>query len=276
MNRFSFISGLFSALIFSAIISCSSENKDETTDAPADSTAASVNDTVSTDTIKVHGHLEFPSEDGLMITADSYEIVPGEKYVLLCHQAGFSRGEYTETAKRFNALGYNCLAIDQRSGEECNGVINETAKRAKEKGMKPEYLDAEQDIVASIKYIYNHSGHKVILLGSSYSASLVLKIAKTNEMVEAVAAFSPGEYFNGMELKKEIEGLTIPVFATSSKDESKDLATLMAGVKSPIKEVFVPTDKGDHGSRVLWNDSPSNDEYWKALISFLKSVQQSI
>jgi pimeloyl-ACP methyl ester carboxylesterase len=259
-------------VMMAGFAACGTETGQENKSTDSTATAETKTDSIpTTDTIQVHGTLEFSAADGLAITADSYEILPGEKYILLCHQADYSRGEYIETAKKLNDLGFNCLAIDQRSGRECNSVMNETAKRAKEKKIKADYLDAEQDIVAAIEYIYAHSGHKVIVVGSSYSASLALKIAKINDKVQAVAAFSPGEYFNGMDLEKEIAGLNVPVFATSSKKESADVTKLLAGVES--KTIFVPTAEGDHGSKVLWESSPAHDEYWAAFTAFIKGTQ---
>ena len=74
----------------------------------------------------------FPSEDGLLMTADVY--APYENgeapVVVLFHQAGWSRGEYAEIAPWLNTLGYNSMAVDQRSGETVGGVDNETARRA--------------------------------------------------------------------------------------------------------------------------------------------------
>jgi len=66
-----------------------------------------------------YGHAEtitFYAQDSVLVTADTYFIKDVAPTVLLCHQAGYSRGEYLETAKKLNALGYSCMAIDQRSG----------------------------------------------------------------------------------------------------------------------------------------------------------------
>src|ERR1035437_5635722 len=122
----------------------------------------------------------FPASDALLITADLYFVNDSLPYMILCHQAGYSRGEYMETAAKFCNLGYNCIAIDQRSGNEVNGVKNETAALAIQKKKPTTYLDAEQDIVAALDYAYTQSGKKVFLVGSSYSASLIMKIATTN------------------------------------------------------------------------------------------------
>lgn len=261
----------------SLLTACGSTSKEEKSEQGADSTSVSaVADSANSDTIKIHGKIEFTAADGLPVTADSYEVLPGEKYILLCHQADFSRGEYVETAKRLNQLGYNCLAIDQRSGNTCNDIVNETAQRAKEKKLKTDYADAQQDIEAAINYIHNHSGKKIIVLGSSYSAALLLKIAKANDKLSAIALFSPGEYLNGINLQKESEGISIPVFATSSKKESKDVAKLLTAIKPENKTIFVPSADGDHGSKVLWPTAPDKDEYWNAFEGFLKKIEPTL
>ncbi|MFM8431495.1 MAG: hypothetical protein ACKOA1_01750, partial [Bacteroidota bacterium] len=72
--------------------------------------------------------IQFPSKDGLTLTAQWYPVNESMPVILLCHQNRFSRGEYTETALKLNKFGFNCLAIDQRVGDEINGVKNQTAR----------------------------------------------------------------------------------------------------------------------------------------------------
>ncbi len=218
--------------------------------------------------------ISFPSSDGVVITADLYFVNDSLPYMVLCHQAGYSRGEYAETASKFCHLGYNCLAIDARSGGEVNGVKNETALDAAKKKKPTTYLDAEKDIIAAIDYAYSKSGKKVFLIGSSYSASLALKIATTNKKVSTVMAFSPGEYFGTkLKLKEAISNLTVPIFVTSAKDEAQDVSTLIGDVKSKVKSQFVPSSKGKHGSSCLWKDNPGYHEYWFAIMMFMKQVK---
>ncbi|MBI4929425.1 MAG: dienelactone hydrolase family protein [Bacteroidetes bacterium] len=218
--------------------------------------------------------ITFPASDALLVTADLYFVNDSLPYMVLCHQAGYSRAEYAETAGKFCHLGYNCLAVDARSGNEVNGVKNETAALAVQKKKPTTYLDAEKDILAAIDYAYTKSGKKVFLVGSSYSASLVLKIATTNKKVSAVMAFSPGEYFGTkLKLKDAIKNLTLPVFVTSAKEEANDVSTLMSDVKSKIKNQFVPTSKGKHGSSCLWKDNPGYHEYWFAIMLFVKQMK---
>lgn len=218
--------------------------------------------------------ITFPSKDGITITADEYILDDTMPYMILCHQAGYSRGEYTGTATRFQKFGFNCLAIDARSGKEVNGIKNETAALAQKKKKETGYLDAEQDILAAIEYAYKKTKKKVVLVGSSYSASLVLKIAVNNDKVKAVLAFSPGEYFGDkLNLKETLKMLDKPVFATSSKQEAAELSILMKNIKSSAKTQFTPSSAGDHGSKALWKENnPNYHEYWMALLMFMRGL----
>ena len=147
--------------------------------------------------------ITFESKDGLEITADLYN--PHEDisapFIVLCHQAGWSRGEYREIAPKLNAMGFNCMAIDQRSGGAVNDVDNETLKKAKEAEKKTTFVDAEQDMIAAVEFAREEfADGKVILWGSSYSSALALLIAGNNEgLVDGVMAFAPGEYFERFE-----------------------------------------------------------------------------
>lgn len=227
--------------------------------------------------VKSQGQLKttFASKDGITITADWYPVDDHSPVVLLCHQAHASRGEYVEIGLRLNKFGFNCLAIDQRSGEAMNGIVNETASEAKRMKKGQSYLDAEQDILAAIDYLYEKYHKKIILTGSSYSASLVLKIAKENDHVLGVAAFSPGEYFDQKDfVSKAISGLNKPVFVTSSKEEADAVTDLVKDVVSMIKIQYIPKSGGDHGSKVLWSSKPGNQEYWIAYMSFLNKMKK--
>ena len=214
--------------------------------------------------------INFLSLDGLKITADYYEIDEEKPLIVLCHQANWSRGEYQEIIPKLVAWGFNCLAIDQRSGKEINGIINETAKRAKEQNKGKQYWDAEQDVVAAVRYASKKS-KKVILWGSSNSASLVLKVAQEEEAVKRVLSFSPGEYFGDyLNLKASINKLAKPVFVTCSKSEVERTQPIFDIIPSKGKTFFKPETKGNHGSRALFERFSDNQSYWTAVKEFLK------
>ncbi|MCX6274608.1 MAG: hypothetical protein NTV09_05335 [Bacteroidetes bacterium] len=219
--------------------------------------------------------ITFPSKDDVAITADWYPVNSESQTILLCHQNGFSRGEYIETAVKLNKLGFNCLAIDQRVGVEVNGVVNETAKDAKDKKKVLTFINAEQDITAAVEWLYSKYKRRIILLGSSYSASLALKVANENDHVFAAVAFSPGEYFDGENfIATHVNGLKKPVFLTSSKEEAPGVTELSKDIISLVKVQFIPKGEGDHGSKVLWSSKPENQDYWAALMSFLNRMKK--
>lgn len=228
------------------------------------------------------GTLTFPSKDGLPITLDSYITkVDKRPLIVLFHQAGYSRGEYLEIAPKLNKLGFNALAVDLRSGKSVNGITNETAKRAKKASKKTRYVDAEQDIIAALKFARSLVGNKVKIIawGSSYSAALVLKVAGEHpELANAVMAFSPGEYFTKAGKPKDwvqqsAKLYTRAVFITSAKSEIKQWSGIFNSINSKKKISFIPKGKGKHGSKALWEKFEDNDEYWVAVKRFLKSLK---
>ena len=224
--------------------------------------------------MKSQGSITFLSKDGVIITADLYFVSDTLPYMILCHQAGYSRGEYLETGPKLTKFGYNCIAIDMRSGDEVNGVKNETAFGAKTKNKSTTYLDAEQDILSAIDYAYKKSNKKVILVGSSYSASLALKIGTSNDKVKAVIAFSPGEYFGAkLNLKEAIKNYDKPLFVASTKAEAADVSALIKDIKSQKKQQCTPSGKGEHGSKALWKASPDCHEYWLTLLMFMRDLK---
>lgn len=218
--------------------------------------------------------VNFRSTDDLVITADLYQGQKGQPYLLLCHQAGFSRGEYIETAPWLVSHGYNCMAIDQRSGEKANNIKNTTAVLAREKGLPLDYNSARPDIEAAIDYLYELSGGvPIILVGSSYSASLALIIACKNSKVRAAASFSPGEYLQGISVSSSLKGCTKPVFVTSSKKEFDQTLKVIGEMETKYVHHFKPVVNGIHGSRALWAATPGHESYREAFLTFLNSNQ---
>lgn len=225
--------------------------------------------------------INFKSSDGLEITADLYiEHLEEAPIIILFHQAGWSRGEYVEIAPKLNRLGYNCIAIDQRSGGEINGVGNETYKRARLQKLKTEYVDAEIDMMAAIKYVKSNysEAKKLIIWGSSYSAALALKIAGDGRIeVDAVLSFAPGEYFESMGespsfIRESAANITIPTFITSAKAEKQNWWKIYESIPAIGKNYYLPKTDGQHGSRALWEKFPDHKGYWLAVEEFLKSI----
>lgn len=153
------------------------------------------------------------------------------------------------------------------------GETNETKERAKAKGLPTGYLDARPDIEAAIDYAYElNRKNKIILFGSSYSASLALLVAAQTDKVKATIAYSPGEYLKGINLANELKSLDKPTYVTSPKVEIKQVRDVTKNVYPKLLTHFIPTVAGFHGSKTLWKEVSGHETYWASLEKFLKKV----
>jgi hypothetical protein len=144
---------------------------------------------------------------------------------------------------------------------------------AKEKGLGTEYLDSKKDIEAAIDYLYDcNENNPILLVGSSYSASLCLIIGQNNPKVKAIAAFSPGEYLEGIVVANELDSITKPIFVTSSKLEISQTTQIISKIDSNFIYHFKPSFEGVHGSKALWKETIEHKEYWEAFLKFLKEI----
>lgn len=216
----------------------------------------------------------FYTSDSLLVTADLYFTSKQKPFILLFHQAGYSRGEYLETARRLQNLDYNCLAVDLRSGGEVNYVPNETAREARKHSIPNTFIDAQKDIQAAIKFARRYNDIPVILFGSSYSASLCLMEAVNNNRVKAVVAFSPGEYFRPtLSVAQQLSGLDKPVFISVTEMERRYIDELTEGISSQVLTIYSPQkDRGVHGAKALWPSNTNSSSYWFELMVFFKSL----
>ena len=194
------------------------------------------------------------------------------------NQAENSSAEYLDIAPKLTAQGYNCLAVDQRSGGSNAGIENRTYQAAKEKNLPTGYTDAYPDLEAALTYAEQElQAKQIIVWGSSYSASLALILAAQHpDEISAVLAFSPGEYFklDGKQVADYAASITQPAFITSAKSEEKSWRGIADQIKSSGSVFFVPEGNGRHGSSALFEKTPNNAEYWTAVESFLASLQK--
>jgi alpha-beta hydrolase superfamily lysophospholipase len=154
------------------------------------------------------------------------------------------------------------------------GVVNETSALAKKKGLPTGYLEARPDIEAAVDYAHKMNGKKpIVILGSSYSASLALLISAQSDRIKAVVAFSPGEFLKGTNVAQEIASLNKPIFVTSAKSEIEATTDIVRFVKGRYVTQFKPDVDGFHGSKTLWESVRGFETYWSALLKFLAKLQ---
>jgi dienelactone hydrolase len=156
--------------------------------------------------------VSFAANDSVQVFADYYSAGSKAKpLILLFHQAGSNRGEYATIGPMLATLGFNALAIDQRSGGNAWGRTNETVKRL---GRSTGYDEALPDLEAALQWAKSSDQTgPIIVWGSSYSAALVFLLAASHRReVKAILAFSPGEYLHGSStVRKAAAQVSIPI-----------------------------------------------------------------
>jgi alpha-beta hydrolase superfamily lysophospholipase len=221
--------------------------------------------------------VSFAASDHVQVFADYYAAESKAKpLILLFHMAGSNRAEYAPIAPVLVTLGFNALAIDQRSGGTLWGHANETVQHL---GKSTDYAGALLDLEAAVQWAKS-SGHtgKLIVWGSSYSAALVFVLAARHpKEIAAVLAFSPGEYLGGAStVRSAAAQLALPIFVTSAMaaDEVAQAKAILAAAPSTEKIQFVPRIAGVHGSSTLRadRDPKGADENWTAVEGFLATL----
>lgn len=217
--------------------------------------------------------ITFDATDHHKVYADFYpsSVLNSEKVVLMFHQAGSNAGEYESIEPTIAALGYNCIAVDQRSG----GDMWDRSNRTVEKSGAGDYMAAYNDLEGALAYAQEKNYTTIVAWGSSYSASLVLKLAGENATVKAVVVFSPGEYMDQQGIVKGwASKVSVPVFfACMPAEWADDRQDIFKAIPSDDK-VDVHIDGGVHGSSTLLPEkSPVAGEYMDKLKAFLSGLK---
>ena len=253
-----------------ALAACSTNAPDESAPAQA----------VSVDTAPLQ-KVAAVTSDGVAVFGTPYfgGLDDDAPMILLFHQAGSNgRGEYKEIAAWLNENGYRAIAWDGRSGGERFGETNLTVEKLEE-GVSTEYCDASPDLQAALDAttIGGLAG-KVIVWGSSYSASLIFKLAADNpDKIQGVIAFSPagGGPMETCRARMWVEDVKAPIFALRparemeipSSGEQRDILT-QAGAE------FLVVENGVHGSSMLVDERTEHDmsEARAAVLNWLDKV----
>lgn len=217
--------------------------------------------------------LTFDSSDHRKVYADFYPANDpnSEKVILMFHQAGSNCGEYENVESTAAALGYNCIAVDLESGGEDWGRDNRTAS----KSGSGDYMAAYHDMEGAVEYANSKNYTTIVLWGSSYSASLAMKLAPEATGVKGLIVFSPGEYFDDKgQVEKWAANVSCPVlFACTPEELSEGRQKLFDAMPSDQK-TLAQFGGGVHGTATTFpNKSPASDKYIKAAKDFLAGLK---
>lgn len=218
--------------------------------------------------------LTFLAKDGVTVFADFYKAEPAKGIILLFHQAGSNAGEYATIAPVLVSQGYDALAVDQRNGGDMWNRKNRTA--AKRSG---DYLSAYADMEGAVQWAKAKKYSVIVAWGSSYSASLVLRLAKDYPELRAVLAFSPGEYFSNPTLVRDWNmAENVPTLMAFTPDEASQggVTLYQSSSHAPARndaDMILSFEGGVHGSSTLNPDKnpTSSKKYWQGVIAFLRS-----
>ncbi|MEP7187213.1 MAG: alpha/beta fold hydrolase [Rhodanobacter sp.] len=226
--------------------------------------------------------LGFAAEPVTLHSADHVEIFGtlstakphNDKVLLLFHQARASRHEYDSLIAGFNKLGYDTLAIDQRSGGDLFGGHNQTVEA---QGKSADYLDAAPDLDAALAWARGQRYGRIVAVGSSYSSALVILLAATHPQgLTAIASFSPGEYFEDKNLMKNAAAkVTVPFYITTDPDEATNVTEVLSKTRGS-NIVHFQSKNGVHGASTLVASRDPNGHVanLRSLEDFLRRVGQ--
>lgn len=221
--------------------------------------------------------VEFRTSDNIRVYGDLYESDEGKSapIILLFHQAGGdARGEYSGIAARLVDVGYNVLAVDQRSGGDRFGGTNRTV--AELQGREFAYCDVYPDLEAALSFVREQNfGGPLAAWGSSYSAALVFQLAARNPTeVDAVLGFSPasGKPLADCDPGDFLDAITVPALALRPQREFEidSVREQMRKFEQAGVRTYV-ANPGVHGSSML---DPSRvqapvDDTWSVVLTFL-------
>ena len=156
------------------------------------------------------------------------------------------------------------------------GYDNETAAKFKS---QQTYDDAYKDMEAALKWAQDAGYERIVAWGSSYSSSLVFRLAAEHKGLAATLSFSPGEYFDDKHIvAKWASQADVPSFVagTASEMSAEGYAIIDARgeVASKDRDMQFGIPEGVHGSSTLRADKnpKGNSEYWKRVNTFLESI----
>ena len=262
---------------------CASKSSEENTPDPkpqvetraADETPAPPEPTRSAEPMAPES-VTLKAADGVEVFGELYPVEQDKPrpLILLFHQAGSNAGEYGDIAPRLQMLGYNALAIDQRSGGDMWERENRTVKG---RGESTSYLEAYPDLEAALAWGKREGYPRILAWGSSYSAALVFKLAAEHaEELHAILSFAPGEYIKGE--KGAVAGwaskVSLPIYVTSATgDEVPAARAILDASPSKAKTQF-EAKHGVHGSSTLIAERNAEglEENWAAVEAFLTRV----
>ena len=75
-------------------------------------------------------------------------------------------------------------------------------------------------------------------------------------------------------MEEALDSISKPLFIAVTEREEPYVKQMMSNVPAQAYTLFRPDGPGVHGARALWEDNPSKDEYWLALLMFINNLNK--
>ena len=100
-------------------------------------------------------------------------------------------------------------------------------------------------------------------------------VGKNNKRVNAVVAFSPGEYFEPeISVKHALQDFDKPLFVSASENEYSYILEMLNFTPENTRTIYKHNEGNEsHGAKVLWESSKSSKECWLELIMFFRKIK---
>lgn len=232
---------------------------------------------------KPYEEITFITSDSITIFGELYKTSKSKDIILLFHQGGSNiRGEYRTIIPKLLEQDINILAIDQRVGGQIYGSYNRTIANIPSNSFDNNYgyCDAYNNLEGALDYLIEngYTGGKM-LWGSSYSASLAIKLAseRQNDLL-GVLAFSPaaGTVMEGCNPEPYFEKITIPLLILKPPNEMEsDRSKTQFELAATYGHKTYAAKNGIHGSSMLVESRVGADvsENWTAVLNFISDIR---
>lgn len=174
--------------------------------APAERTAASQEGVHATPAVVSSGPpvaVEFPTDDGVSISATLRVGRAGTTPVVLVHQLGSARAEWDPLVAKLAELGLTTLAIDLRGhGESTHGTGANARAYAYGSFRDTDWRATQKDVRAAIDFLAAHEqvhAARVVLIGSSIGGTACIAAAAEDPRVASLVVLSPGRAYHGFD-----------------------------------------------------------------------------
>jgi len=205
--------------------------------------------------------VEFQASDGVRIAADFSRPKKGGPVFLLLHGLGAGRGEWGRLSGLLRERGWGALAIDARGHGESGGP------RYTEFRTPAAWAAIEKDLAGALRFLSKKGfpRRRVVLVGASIGANLVLEFAAREKAIPFVVLLSPGVDYQGLRIEGAARAFDRPMILAASLQDAYALRSAELVLEAARhKGTRLLRAQTGHGATML--DGEPNADFEKELL----------